>query len=465
MTATTLHAVLVAALVVMAGCAGGAGPSGEAVNSNAASVPTGTPGTAPGSAGSVGSADSGGAAGESTDATSTAARGAGSINGASGVAAAGETGTVDFYLSDRPVAIDRFDSLTVTVTEVAFHRAEADGDGEDEATGTESETETVTSPMTATTSTATETTPTPTATGTATEGAENGTATATEPETTTRNGTDGSSEGDDGPASWITYDGDGREADLTNLRGPNATLVGTYDLPTGKYTMVRITVESPSGTLTENNETVAVKVPSNRLRINRPFTVEPNSSVSFVFDLTVVEAGGSDKYVLTPVIGQSGTTVPIRATDTGGRPANAGPPPKNGSAPGNSDQAGGRPGSTGQAGAALEADVLGKVRANESATLRVTAGSDAIAGATVSVAGEVVGETNDRGRVTFVVPDVETVTIRVESGDQILERTLEVESGGGGGTGPENRSGNGDRGEPDGNGNASGGNNGNPTEG
>ncbi|MDX1748024.1 MAG: DUF4382 domain-containing protein, partial [Halobacteriales archaeon] len=296
--------------------------------------------------------------------------------------------------------MDQFASLTVTVTQVAFHRAgsgEEDGETDtnttDGSSGNETETETNETETPTPTATPTPTTnSTETPTGNTTETATETTESANETTTETESEPEESTEGD---AGWITYQVDGREADLTQLRGPNATLVGNYDLPSGKYTMVRVTVESPTGVLNASGETVSVKVPSNRLRINRPFTVGANETLSFVFDITVVEAGGSGKFVLTPVIGQSGTEVPFKAAP-GGKPAKAGPPTDKGSARGNNGIAGP---SKGAENATLEAEILGKLETGDSATLRVTANNKAVTGATVTVDGTSVGETDDRGRI------------------------------------------------------------------
>lgn len=198
-----------------------------------------------------------------------------------GVPGAGDaaTGTVAFYLSDQPAAIDDFSSLNVTVTRVAFHPQGDDAD--EDATADGSPTAPSATPPTVTGS--------PTATMTA-----------------TAEGSEAVDADDDG---WIVRSVDNRTVDLTELVGDRATLVGEYDLPAGPYNGVFITVSAANGTLTDGTE-VDVKVPGRTLRLNTHFTLEPEGEVDFVFDITVVETGNG-RYLIQPVISESGTDVPI----------------------------------------------------------------------------------------------------------------------------------------------------------
>ena len=224
------------------------------------------------------------------------------------------TGTVQFYVSDQPAAIDDFEHLNVTISRVAFQRADGGAENEDDtatATG-------------APNATATNTTVTPTATPEAeTEAPEN----ETEAETEDDEGADGA-EMDDERAGWETVEVDSRTVDLTRLRGDNATLVGTPSIPAGNYTKVAVFVESINATLA-TGESVNVKLPSERLQLNKGFTLEPNGTVQFVYDISVVKAGNSGKYILKPVISESGADQPIREVGgesgaDGERPEDAG---------------------------------------------------------------------------------------------------------------------------------------------
>jgi len=144
------------------------------------------------------------------------------------------TGTVNFYMSDQPGAIEEFEHLNVTVDEVTFVRA------------------------------------------------------------------------DD---NRTTYDANAT-VDLTQLKGSNATAIEQYELDSGNYTKVFLSVEAVDGTLT-NGESANVKLPSEKLQLNENFTVGDGEEVDFVYDVMVTKAGGSDMYVLRPVASESGTDVEI----------------------------------------------------------------------------------------------------------------------------------------------------------
>ena len=144
------------------------------------------------------------------------------------------TGTVNFYMSDQPGAIEEFEHLNVTVDEVTFVRA------------------------------------------------------------------------DD---NRTTYDANAT-VDLTQLKGSNATAIEQYELDSGNYTKVFLSVEAVDGTLT-NGESANVKLPSEKLQLNQNFTVGDGEEVDFVYDINVVKRGGSGSYNLLPVASESGTDVEI----------------------------------------------------------------------------------------------------------------------------------------------------------
>lgn len=113
--------------------------------------------------------------------------------------------------------------------------------------------------------------------------------------------------------------------DLTEFQGDNATaILEDYPLQAGNYSKIELYVSAVNGTV--NGEQVNVKVPSEKLKITRPFTVAPNETVEFVFDITVVEKG-TGGYNLIPVISESGPR------EEGGTPESAGGPPENAGQP------------------------------------------------------------------------------------------------------------------------------------
>lgn len=208
------------------------------------------------------------------------------------------SGTLALYVSDQPSAIGDFQRLDVTVTAVGVHRATAGG-------ATPAGTDTVPN------------------------------ATSTVP----ANRTAASEDETGSTAGWVVVPVANRTVDLTRLQGENATRVTNATLPAGAYNGVYLDVSNVTGVLA-GGSTIPVRLPGDRLRLTKGFALGANQRASFVFDIAVHAAGGSGKYVLRPVIGQSGTDVSIRSVDrTRDRrhtPPGAGPPTHNASTGGGS---------------------------------------------------------------------------------------------------------------------------------
>jgi hypothetical protein len=284
-----LSAVALAALVLIAGCAG-------------------APGVGPGADGETTTDDS-----------------VNSVNG--GPTADTDTGTVRFYISDERNAIGEFKHLNVTVTRVGLHRGAASDGGNETEDSDEPDDET-----TANGTTAVDTTSANTTTNATTETTETAATTveieddepeldedeaeAEENETDdAETETDEQDETDDEERSgWVTHDVDNRTIDLTEYRGANATLLENLTVPNGTYDTVFVYVSGIDATL-DSGESVNVKLPSSKLHLNTGFTVGNGESVDFVFDITVFKAGNSGKYILKPVVSESGTDVPIETPD------------------------------------------------------------------------------------------------------------------------------------------------------
>jgi hypothetical protein len=215
-TPKTLTALAAALMLALAGCSGATGPATDA--------------------GTDANVNDGSGDAETTQKAATTVAPTGEDVGSDG-------GTIDFYLSDDPGAIQDFQHLNVTITTVGIKRA---GDGNE--------------------------------------------------------------------SGWLEYDVDDKTADLTTLLGPNSTKLGVLDAPPGNYTKVFVYVDGIDATL-ENGEQVTVKLPSNKLQLDDDFTVGPNSSLDFVFDISVFEAGNSGKYILKPVVSQSGTGEDVEIKD------------------------------------------------------------------------------------------------------------------------------------------------------
>lgn len=116
--------------------------------------------------------------------------------------------------------------------------------------------------------------------------------------------------GDSG--QWITLDlkddPDGDNIigiDLRPLEDENALVLWSGNIDAGDYDKVFIHVDNVTGILDDGGGTAEVKLPSGRLQISKPFTVG-DEVANFVYDITVVEAGNSGKYILKPQIAESG---------------------------------------------------------------------------------------------------------------------------------------------------------------
>lgn len=107
--------------------------------------------------------------------------------------------------------------------------------------------------------------------------------------------------------SMETFDISGEQVDLTRVQGTAASSILNASLDTGNYSGIQLMVSDVDGVV--NGSDVAVKLPSERLHITKPFTVTPNSTTRFVFDIQVVLRGNQRQnqgYILKPVISESG---------------------------------------------------------------------------------------------------------------------------------------------------------------
>ncbi|MFB6185340.1 MAG: DUF4382 domain-containing protein [Halobacteriaceae archaeon] len=330
----TIQAILAATLIVLAGCAGGV--------TNMTATPTQTQSATQNNDITQDSADQGDA-------------------------------TIQFYISDEKNAIEDFAHLNVTITKVGL-KPKTNGPND-----TTTPTTTTATTKTPTTNTATANTPT------------TNTATANTP-TTTGSAQDESNE----KAGWVIRDVDDQTIDLTQYQGKNATLLGQFSVPNGTYTTVFVYVSEINATLKDGSQ-VNVKLPSRKLQIHTQFTVSPNESVDFVFDISVFKAGKSGMYILKPVISQSGTDVEInpkgdQATDKQSKQNKQ-----------NKEKAPAEKGN--EQTDALNASLLGDVVQGENVTVKVTKNGSAIEDAQIFLNNSRIGETNTNGTLTFQVPD------------------------------------------------------------
>ena len=190
------------------------------------------------------------------------------------------SGTFRLLISDQPVAIEEFDSLDVTLSAARVFQADEDED----------------------------------ITPRVVNGTENGSTTSPS-DNTTDDDTEESEDGDGGGV--VEFDLDSVTVDLTQVKGDRAVSVLESELDEGRYSGIELQVAGAEGVV--DGEAVDVMVPSNRLRLIKPFEVGGGEELSFVFDITVIQKGPRGGYNLLPVIGKSGVAgedVDVEEVDT-----------------------------------------------------------------------------------------------------------------------------------------------------
>ena len=352
----------------------------------------------------------------------------------------GETGTVNMYISDEQNAIEDFEHLNVTITRVGMKPAgEETDDGEDADDDSDADDGDVNSTDTDDgTETTTDTNTTESVeTGTGTPDAQDGSDAEDESDGETESDVDDAEEAEpdtddadeaaadadddsDDSDEWVEYAVDNRTVDLTELKGANATKLSSLNVSNGTYDKVFVYVSEVNGTLNDGSDQ-RVKLPSGKLQLTSAFTVGDGEAVDFVFDITAVKAGNSGKYILKPVISESGTDVEIddvderdddddERDDDGERGADERDADRN---------------------VELNATFDDDVAAGENATLRVSSDGDPVDGASVFVDDERVGTTDANGTYVIQVPDgAEELEVAVTH--EGAETDLEVELGGDG---------------------------------
>ena len=368
----------------------------------------------------------------------------------------GETGTLNMYISDEQNAIEDFEHLNVTITRVGVKPAGDDGEDDDadddrdtdvddtdtDDTDADNTTEDGDSNETADDTNTTESSEVETETPDAEDGAddeddsdEDDSDEADEDDSDEADDEDDSDEADDEDDSdeddaedddgeWVEYEVDNRTVDLTELKGANATKLSSLDVPNGSYEKVFVYVSDVNGTLKDGTDQ-RVKLPSGKLQLNSEFTVGNGEEVDFVFDITAVKAGNSGKYILKPVISESGTDVEIDDVDERDDHEDD---EREDNEDREDDERADEEERDDERDADLNASFDGNVTAGENVTLSVTSDGEPVEGATVFVGGDRAGTTDANGTYVIQVPD-DAEELEVEVTHQGSETELEVELG------------------------------------
>ena len=197
--------------------------------------------------------------------------------------------------------------------------------------------------------------------------------------------------------------------DLKPLVGQNALAIWSGTLPEGEYTKVFIYVESVKGILNGGAE-LEIKLPSGKLQISKPFTIG-DDVVNFVYDITVIKTGKSDKYILKPQIAQSGAGQKINDVTPMENPEVTGEPEE----PEDSEDD-------------LELVIHGEPVPGAEVTLSVTDDGTPVEGASVTVNDEEAGSTDVDGQLIILLPDTPgEVEIEATWGDKSGEIEFDLE--------------------------------------
>ena len=103
-------------------------------------------------------------------------------------------------------------------------------------------------------------------------------------------------------AGWEMIVNKSQTFDLISLQNVTA-FFGSVNLSIGMYTQIRLTVESC--VITINETEYECTVPSGAIKLNKPFTLMPDQTITLTMDFNVQESvheTGNGKYMFNPVI-------------------------------------------------------------------------------------------------------------------------------------------------------------------
>jgi PKD repeat protein len=113
-------------------------------------------------------------------------------------------------------------------------------------------------------------------------------------------------EEDESDTGWYTIVNESQTFDLIALQDVTE-LLGEKNLTAGKYTQIRLTVESAVITLNESGTIVEhdLEIPSEKIKLIKPFTIVDNETTVLTLDFDVyksIHETGSGKYMMKPTI-------------------------------------------------------------------------------------------------------------------------------------------------------------------
>jgi hypothetical protein len=105
---------------------------------------------------------------------------------------------------------------------------------------------------------------------------------------------------------WHTIEEESQTFDLIELQDVKEDL-GLQDLPVGKYTQIRLTIEKANITINNDGEIEVhdLKIPSNKIKLIKPFYIYEDDTTILTLDFEVNESvhkTGKDDYIMRPTI-------------------------------------------------------------------------------------------------------------------------------------------------------------------
>jgi hypothetical protein len=116
------------------------------------------------------------------------------------------------------------------------------------------------------------------------------------------NETSGEETNDTSTAGWVTVVQGPKTVDLVQVKGIK-DLLGETTLKAGKYTQIRVYVDSATATI--DGQTQTMKIPSGAIKFIHPFTIEENKTTSIIIDFNAdksVVVTGNESFMFKPVV-------------------------------------------------------------------------------------------------------------------------------------------------------------------
>jgi hypothetical protein len=134
--------------------------------------------------------------------------------------------------------------------------------------------------------------------------------------TSTATGTDADADSADEEREYHEFE-EPRDADLVELQGDRAALLGERELETGTYAFLQLDVTGVEATLADG-EAATVDTPGEApLKFDQSFEIREDARTVFTADFTPVRRGRSGSYLLKPVASETSVSYEATPTPTG----------------------------------------------------------------------------------------------------------------------------------------------------